>query len=99
MSYGLSFSRQFFYPENLESANVSSQPQSVYQALVAIQRDTWESLASNVFGVASDRLDVHTVMDRILETNTCTYLTSPVEVWIDDQGEYRVEVHDGPWER
>ena len=99
MSYGLSFSRQFFYPENLESANASSQPQCVYQALVAMQRDTWESLASNVFGIESDRLDVQTVMDRILETNTCTNLTAPVEVWIDDRGEYRVEVHDGLWRR
>jgi hypothetical protein len=35
------------------------------------------------------------VMDRIVETNTCRDLRSPVEVYIDDEGYHSVRVYEG----
>ena len=32
------------------------------------------------------------VIDMIRETNTCSDLTAPVEVWIDKNGDYRLDV-------
>ena len=34
------------------------------------------------------------IMDRILETDIVGCLSVPVEVWIDDEGYYTVEVYD-----
>lgn len=36
------------------------------------------------------------ILQRVLETDTCTDLTPPVEVWIDEKGFHAVLVHDAP---
>jgi hypothetical protein len=35
-------------------------------------------------------------MQKIRETDTCGDLRSPVDVWIDPEGYYRVMVHEAP---
>ena len=37
--------------------------------------------------------DVETVIQRVIETNTCRNLDAPVEIWIDQDGFYSVLVH------
>jgi len=88
MTYALSFSRDFIDgPE-------SNPPTSVYGALRQMSQETWADLAERVFGV--DQLDIETVLRRVEETNTCLNLDSPVEVFIDPEGEFTVQVYDFP---
>jgi hypothetical protein len=39
-------------------------------------------------------VQIYTVMDKIRETNTCGSLSSPVDVWIDEEGYFTVDVYD-----
>lgn len=95
MPFSLSFSDDFFFsPEPPENVEPSSRPTSVYQALLSLRDETWQEIAREVFGIDPDFLDIEAVMGKIRQTNTCTGLTSPVEVWIDHEGWYRVEVYD-----
>ena len=94
MAYGLSFSDAFFWPDEAEDIAPSELPTSVYQAILSISNEQWEAIARDVFGCDPDYLDPFTVLDRIRQTNTCSNLDSPVEVWIGDEGWYTVAVHD-----
>jgi hypothetical protein len=59
-----------------------------------LSRETWDALAEQVFGVDGAVLDLSTVMAKIVETNTCRNLDSPVEVFIDADGDFSVLVYD-----
>jgi len=97
MAYALSFAEEFFWgdpdipPETLRP---SDRPTSVYQALVSLSAHEWAELARDVFGVTPDRLEISTVIARIQETNTCGSLASPVDVFVDADGWYRLLVFD-----
>jgi hypothetical protein len=95
MPYALSFAPDFFRGDNSPSAlQPSSRPTNVCQAVLSLRQETWDTTAEHVFGVDSAVLELSTVMARITETNTCCNLDSPVEVFIDAEGDYSVLVYD-----
>ena len=51
------------------------------------------ALARELFGVEPNNLDVEMVIQRVVETNTCRNLDSPVEIWIDQDGFFSVLVY------
>lgn len=99
MPYALSFSERFFLPDDPEQITCSDKPTSVYAALLKMRQETWDRMAREVFDSDPDRLDLLFVLDRIRETNTCSNLDSPVQVWIDPDGWYDVLVYDVDEER
>ena len=98
MAYDLEFSPEFFaLPGELYDGSEyphGDTPYSVLGALRSMSDDQWESLAIEVFECPPEYLTVETVMDQIIETNTCANLHSPVEVYIDVEGYHTVEVYN-----
>ena len=96
VSYALSFSPQFFLADDPDVIKRSERPTCVYQALLSMRQETWDAMARDVFGCDPARLDPFTVMDKVRETDTCSNLDSPVQVWIDAEGWYDVLVYEEP---
>jgi hypothetical protein len=94
MSYALSFADVFFVRGDTDAMEPSDRPVSVYQAILSINEDTWRAIARDVFCVAPDRLMPEAVLNKIIETDTCSNLNVPVEVWIDAAGYHSVLVYD-----
>lgn len=99
MSYELSFSPGFFLAEGepYDAAVGDGCPCTVWQAIVQMKRDEpdeWDEMAQAVFGVEGAHLDEESVLLKIQETNMCTDLASPVDVWIDEEGDYTVTVYE-----
>ena len=98
MAFSLSFADAFYMiegddelsPDDMEGRT----PVTVYQALLAMDDETWEEMAKDVFNCDPDCLDRDMVIEKIRETDTCSDLTSPVSVWIDDEGNFTIEVYD-----
>lgn len=98
MAFDLSFSDEFYIiegdqemmPKDMEN----KKPVTVWQALVALPYKTWQALATEIFKCPVDFLDISDVIDRIRETNTFSNLSSPITVWIDEEGFYTVDVFD-----
>lgn len=93
MPYALSFSPEFFRQEDCGPPDVR-RPTSVEQAVMNLSEEIWAALAEDVFGLDSSQLDVETVLRKIEETNTCRNLDSPVEVFIDPEGDFSVLVYE-----
>lgn len=95
MVFSLSFTEDFYYPpQGVESIERSARPTSVYEAILGIQSQQWRELCQRCFKCEPEYVDVERVLKQIRETNTCTSLTPPVEVWIDIPGDYRVKIFD-----
>jgi len=100
MAYSLSFSPEFFlgegepYDRPDPCVNAKGQPTSVWTALGMMSDAEWAELAREVFDVEPNFLDRETVLQKIEETDTCGTLGVPVDVWIDPEGYFRVEVYD-----
>jgi hypothetical protein len=96
MAYALSFAPEFFWGDESEASALrpNARPTSVCEAVMSLKQETWDALAEQVFGIDGATLDVSTVMARIAETNTCRNLDSPVEVYIDADGDFSVQVYD-----
>lgn len=93
MSYALCFAPEFFWGKApVEKIRPSKRPTSVYQAILSLPDERWAALARKEFGVDPQNLDVETVMQRVIEIDTCCNLDSPVEVWIDQGGFFSVLV-------
>lgn len=102
MSYELSFSPEFFLaegePYDSDEDYPAEKPRSVWQAIGCFFRDEpeqWTSMAKDVFELDAKHaklLMAEAVLEKIQETNTCTNLRSPIEVWIDPEGVYRLKV-------
>ena len=96
MSYSLtSFSSDFFFKDgddNLSSSDIKN-PKSVYQALRCLSDSDWEEIAEEL-KCDPEYLDIDMVLEVIQETDTCTDLKSPVEVWIDQDGYHTILVWD-----
>lgn len=92
MSYAHSFSPEFY--GDAEHTNPSERPTSVIDALTSMPEEEWRKMSCDVFRQAPERLTVDEVLERIIETNTVSNLNSPVEVWIDTDGFYRVLVYE-----
>ena len=95
MPYALSFSENFFCDCNPEEVRPSDWPTSVYQAILSITQAKWNEIACEVFHVTPNCLDPPLVLDRIRQTDTCSNLENPVQVWIDEAGLYDLLVYDG----
>jgi hypothetical protein len=93
MPYALSFLPEFFHREDSERSGMRL-PTSVEQAVMRLSEETWAALAEDVFGLDPSQLDVETVLRKIEETNTCRNLDSPVEVFIDPEGDFSVLVYE-----
>jgi len=90
--YSLSFSDDFW--GDAYNAKRSKRPTTIADALASMSKKDWDRMARDVFGVKGDYLEIDEVMLKIQETNTCSNLNSPVEVWIDEEGYYTVLVYD-----
>jgi hypothetical protein len=101
MSYGLSFSESFFTDETFpyETAR-SDRPTTVYQAIISLPKADQVAIAREVLKSPHPVLYVQSesfaldVLDKIRETDTCADLSSPVEVYIDQDGWFSVLVYD-----
>jgi hypothetical protein len=101
MAFALSFADEFFWGDGTvppETLLPSDQPTSVYQALLSLTDRKWANLAHDVFGVPPEHLDPATVIGKVLETNTCRNLDSPVEVFVDPEGWYTLLIYESPTE-
>jgi len=94
MSYALSFAEQFYYPEDLEQVRTSERPTTVYQAVLSLSQEKLTAIAREVFHVDPKYLNVEIVIEKIRQTDTCTTLSPPVAVWIDEEGDFQVQVYD-----
>lgn len=106
MAYELSFSPEFFlgegepYDRSDLCVNRKGKPTSVWSAIAMMAQEepqNWKNMAKEVFDLPqkdAHLLMAEAVLDKIRETNTCSNLSSPVEVWIDSDGTYTVEVYE-----
>lgn len=94
MAFSLSFADDFYVPEDLDSVEPTQQPTSVYEAILGIREEQWKEMCRELFKCEPENVDADMVMSKIRETNTCTDLTPPVEVWIDEERWYTVDVYD-----
>ena len=93
MSYALSFSTDFLVGDDPE-IQPSLLPTSVLQAIFSLSEQERQQLAHEVFGMSPEFLSTEIILDRVIATNTCENLDSPVRVWIDDAGLHTLLIHD-----
>lgn len=75
----------------------TDEPKSVWAALVCLQcqdPEGWDEMARDLWGISGEALDPEDVIMMLIETNECRNLDSPVEVYIDPDGKYSVEVYE-----
>ena len=94
MTYALSFDSDFYLDQEPATVKPSNCPTCVYQAILSLSDKTWNNIARDVFQCDDKSLSVETVLAKVVETNTCSNLDSPVQVWIDKEGWYDVLVYD-----
>jgi hypothetical protein len=105
MSYDLSFSEDFFTGEGYESP--SKRSTNVMQALESMakfDRKEFDEMLGEVLGAKYKEVwgggghigetVFQELLDKVRKTNTCSSLSSPVPVWIDEHGDYKVDVYD-----
>lgn len=95
MSYALSFAEDFFVYDD-DRVGRNERPTCVYQAILGLRVETLRDIGRDVFGLAVGQVSPEAILEKILETNTCSNLDEPVEVWIDPEGDYRVAVYSSP---
>ena len=93
MTYALSFSNDFLIGDDPE-LQLSPRPTSVLQAILSLSEQQRLQLARDIFGVSADRLSAEMILNRVVATNTCENIDSPVRVWIDEVGLHTLLVHD-----
>lgn len=99
MSYELSFSPEFFLRDGEpydSDRGVTDKPTSVWQAIESqrvLAPEKWLELAMHM-GCKPEHLTPEHVLQEVQETNTCSCLSAPVEVWIDPEGWFRLWVYD-----
>ena len=101
-----SFSPEFFlaegepYDRSDLALNKRGRPVSVWSAIQVMhdkKPERWKDMAREVFGLNEKDAELlmgEAVLDKIQETNTCSSLGTPVAVWIDSEGVYRIEVFE-----
>lgn len=101
-SYELSFSPEFFFAEGEPYDGgpelPARRPISVWSAVETMRLSDparWAELAKEVFSLDNPSyLTPESVLEKIQETNTCGTLSSPVDVYIDPEGYFTVDVYD-----
>lgn len=95
MAFSLSFSPEFLLgTEESDVIERSDRPLSVLQAIVSLTEQQRAAIAREVCGCDEKALSDDLILQRVMETDTCTDLTPPVEVWIDSEGFHTVLVFD-----
>ena len=100
MSYELSFADEFFTGTG-EDLVPSDKPTSVRQAALSLDTRSRLDILVDVFGMESDTAEIVSdddfmqwVVDRVRKTDTCSDISSPVAVWIDAKGDWKLEIYD-----
>lgn len=101
-SYAHSFSPEFYYGEgDTPGMAPSERPTNLYQAIMslkALHPEEWIGLLHELYPSATDdvleHISAEDVMEIALDVNTVGNLDSPVEVYLDPEGRYTVEVYD-----
>jgi len=106
MAYDLSFSNGFFTPsEDFEDIRIVRQedPRTVLTALMKWEIENPVDFREMILTVLGYDIEpgepvsqtvYWELLDHIREVNTCSNLNVPVEVWIDKDGDYAVNVYD-----
>jgi hypothetical protein len=101
MSFNLQFSPEFFFAEGEPydrsdlALNWRGKPVSLYSAACYVQINMarmWDDMAQDLFDCSGSMLLPEMVVERAKETNACTDLSSPVQVWIDSDGKWTLRV-------
>ncbi len=93
--YELSFATEFFYRNESEDST-DGEPRSLLEAIMNMDADEYVQMTQDVLGwmdTSDFRCGAYAVVDRAREVDSCSNLTSPVEVWLDAQGEWKVDVY------
>lgn len=108
MSYELSFSEEFYTDESFPyDTRSSDKATTLYQAIITLQDRDVETfrqacveaglvdsdISLDIIG-HSETLPVELMTYAREQVNTCTDLSSPVEVWLDEGGYITVRVYD-----
>ena len=93
MTYALSFGPDFLIGHGSD-LQPSPCPTSVLQAILSLSDAERSRMAREVFHVARDRLSPEMILDRVVATNACENLDSPVRVWIDPAGIFVLRICD-----
>lgn len=93
MTYALSFSNDFLVGDG-SALQPSSHPTSVLQAILSLSDVERSRIARDVFRVPPNRLSAEMILDRVIATNSCENLDSPVCIWIDPAGIYTLLISD-----
>lgn len=92
-----SFPPEFWRIEDGEYVlNLKKFPITIEQALWEISTEDWDKMIKSLFFGSyqpESSVGVEQVMDIIKETNICTNLDFPVEVWIDKTGNFKIKVY------
>jgi len=80
MAYSLMFGPSFYI--------------SVEKSLKRMSDEAWNEMIKEVFNCDPDFVDTDMVLRQIEKVNTCSNLTVPVEVWIDEEGYFTVDVFE-----
>jgi hypothetical protein len=98
MSFELSFSPEFFFAEGEPydgGPEHGNRPTSVWGAICRALSDTKQrGRIAEVLGCEPEFVTPEAVLDQIREVNSCSNLTVPVEVWVDDGGWVTLRVWD-----
>ena len=90
----LCFSPEFF-GEFIAGLGYTGRPTTVVQALHEMSFTNWYKMERSIHPEFERAVTIHDVLALIRKTNTCTDInTNPVEVWIDEQGDFKIEVYD-----
>lgn len=96
--FDLDFTETFFFGKGYDYYTLpepSETPTCVLQALVSMHPDDWAAYCLMVLEVHGDaECTLSDAMGKVREVCTCTSPRSPVEVWLDPEGDWRVLVYD-----
>ena len=90
MSFSHSFSEDFYGSE--DEAVKTRNPTTVWDAIASLSHSFRVDLAEHYFDKPEPDLTDQEIFDAIRSTDTVTDLSSPIEVWIDEEGEYTITV-------
>lgn len=110
MSYELCFSEDFFTgEESIENIEVSKKPTNILQALVSLAATDKKYFVEMIIELLGANYAIYKdqpigesvyyeLLDKIRAVNSCSDLSSPVEVWIDSEGFYTVDIYESKGE-
>lgn len=93
MAYSLSFTQEFFTGPYATYEHIphTREATCIVEALTNMKDREWKQ-ACKAVGLNYKHTDVWDMLIKIQETNTCSNLDSPVEVWIDPEGHHTIWV-------